>query len=429
MEKIDTCKKTVLPNGVTIVTQKETSFYSAVVGIWVKNGSRDENSHNNGISHFIEHMLFKGTPRRSPHDISKTIDAVGGELNAFTSRESSCYYARVLKEHLPIAVDLLSDIFLNSLFDAEELEKEREVILQEIRMVEDTPDDYIHDLLNKTFWPNSSIGMPVLGNVENVSSFNRAALLAFMKERYHPDNIIITAAGNIDHEQLVDFIGESFSSLSAGDSISSVNTSSAASEVTILNKDLEQIHFCIGSKGISDIDSNRYAAFILNTILGDGMGSRLFQEIREKKGLAYSVYSFLSSYIDCGMFGIYAGTGREHFSKILPIITAELNKLKSVKISPDDLSCAKQQLKGNMILGLENSDSRMQRLAHNEICFGRHISVEETIKNIENVSQEDVLSLARDFFVADSLNIALIGNIEEDAAINGFNKMKYGLNS
>ena len=424
MDQKDNCKKTVLPGGVPIITQTSSAFYSAVVGIWVKNGSRDEGAHKNGISHFIEHMLFKGTSKRNPHDIAKTIDAVGGELNAFTTRETSCYYVKVLKNHLPVAIDLLADIFLNSLFDADELEKEREVILQEIRMVEDTPDDYVHDLLSKTFWPDSSLGRPVLGNVADISGFKREDLIGFMKQRYCPSRIVITAAGNVEHERLVDELGQSFSSLPLGRPSIREDTPSFSSNVTVLKKNLEQVHFCFGTKGVSDTDPKRYVAYILNTILGDGMGSRLFQEIREKKGLAYSVYSYLSSYIDCGMLGIYVGTGPQHFLGVLHMITVELKKLKSDQISSDELCSAREQLKGNMILGLESSESRMQRLAHNEICFGRHLSMEETIRQIDAVSPEDVLALARELFGDECLNAALIGDVKEGSVMGGLDEMK-----
>ncbi|MBE9504184.1 MAG: insulinase family protein [Proteobacteria bacterium] len=428
MEKQDNYQKTVLDNGVTIVTQSDSSFYSATIGIWVKNGSRDEVPEKNGISHFIEHMMFKGTKKRSAHDIAKEIDSIGGDLNAFTTRETSCYYVKVLKDHIDFAIDLLSDIFLNSVIDAEDVEKERQVILQEIRMVEDTPDDYIHDLFSSTFWGDSSLGRPVLGRVENVSSFVKEDLISFIKDQYCSNRIIISVAGNVNHDHIVEKFRPSFSKLSKGSPEIARDIPTSTSNITVVNKALEQVHFCLGTEGVSDSDPRRYNAYILNAILGDGMSSRLFQEIREKNGLAYNIYSYLSSYDDCGFWGVYVGTGAENVDDVLQRISFELKKVKLNEISADELSSAKEQLKGNMILGLESSDSRMQRLAHNEICFGRHLSVEETINEIERVKSVDVLNLANELLTGKSLNIALIGSINEDTISEKINEMKKLLN-
>ena len=424
MEKQDNYQKSVLHNGVTIVTQSDSSFYSATVGIWVKNGSRNEVPEKNGISHFIEHMMFKGTQKRSAHDIAKEIDSIGGDLNAFTTRETSCYYVKVLKDHINIAIDLLSDIFLNSVIDAEEVEKERQVILQEIRMVEDTPDDYIHDLFSNTFWGDSSLGRPVLGSVANVSSFVKEDLIGFIKDQYCSNRIIVSVAGNVNHDHIVEKFRPSFSKLSKGSPQIARDVPGTTSNITVVNKDLEQVHFCLGTEGVSDSDPRRYSAYILNTILGDGMSSRLFQEIREKNGLAYNIYSYLSSYDDCGFFGIYAGTGTENVDDVLQMIFLELKKVKLNEVSVDEISAAKEQLKGNMVLGLESSDSRMQRLAHNEICFGRHLSVEETISEIERVKAVDVLNLANELFTGKSLNLALIGRVNEGTILEKINEMK-----
>lgn len=411
MDRFDRYKKSVLNNGISIVTEAERYFYSVTIGIWVKNGSRHESPRENGVSHFIEHMLFKGTEKRSALDIAKEIDSIGGVINAFTTREATCYYVKVMKEHLEKALDLLTDIFLNSLFDVTEFEREKEVILQEIRMVEDTPDDYIHDLFYETFWRDFPLGRPVIGSSETVSVLTSDDLIRYMKNAYTSDRIVIAASGNIDHDELTQRFHEDFSDIGRGGYFANAGVPVFSSNVALQKKRLEQVHLCLGTKGVSGTSDRRHAAYILNAVLGDGMSSRLFQEVRENRGLAYSVYSYLSSYEDAGLLGVYAGTSLKNLPEVLKIIVAELKRLKTEPLSEEELVSATEQIKGNIVLGLENSEARMQRLANNEIYFGRNIPVRELLKKIDGVTSADVLSLARELITQDSLNIAVLGNI------------------
>lgn len=425
MSKYMGYNKTVLDNGVTIVTDSDERFYSIALGIWVKCGSVDEESENNGVSHFIEHMFFKGTDKRSCADIAIEIDSLGGVLNAYTTRETTCYYAKVRKEHVHIAFDLLSDIFINSKLETDEIERERQVILQELMAGEDTPDDYIYDLFSEIFWSNSSLARPVIGTVKSVSSLTRDSMLNYMNDNYTPDRIIIAAAGDIDHVDLVKKVESLFFSINTSNNTRKDNVvHKMASNVMPVRKRLEQAHFCLGVHGISNTHPKRYAAYILNTILGSGMSSRLFQEIREKEGLAYSIYSFLSTYEGNGLLGIYAGTAPENVIKVCEMIVQEFQRLKSSPLSRSDLKMAKGQLKGNIVLGLECSESRMERVAGNEICFGRDITIEEVIENIESVSSQEILDLSNLLFQEETLNLSVLGNIKKGDIKAGFSKLK-----
>ena len=322
--------KTVLDNGIRIVSHEMPEHRSVSLGIWVENGSRHESEAENGLSHFIEHLLFKGTARRSAAQIAEEMDAVGGVLNAFTSKEHTCYYAKVLDENLPLAIDLLTDIFLHSSFEAEEIERERSVILQEISQAEDTPDDYVHDLFNLDFFKDHPIGRPICGREQTVNGFRREDILGFFRSRYQPRRVIVSAAGNFRHSALVDEIGARLGVVHGStdsDWALSVNGESApemGSGIFPHAKSLEQVHLCLGVAGISQAHPKRYIAYVLNTLLGGGMSSRLFQEIREKRGKAYSVYSFSSSYKDVGYFGVYAGTSLESTEEVVELIVKEL---------------------------------------------------------------------------------------------------------
>ena len=322
--------KTVLDNGIRIVSHEMPEHRSVSLGIWVENGSRHESETENGLSHFIEHLLFKGTARRSAAQIAEEMDAVGGVLNAFTSKEHTCYYAKVLDENLPLAIDLLTDIFLHSSFEAEEIERERSVILQEISQAEDTPDDYVHDLFNLDFFKDHPIGRPICGREQTVNGFSREDILGFFKSRYQPRRVIVSAAGNFRHSALVDEIGARLGVVHDSgnpDQALSANGESApemGSGIFPHAKSLEQVHLCLGVAGISQAHPKRYIAYVLNTLLGGGMSSRLFQEIREKRGKAYSVYSFSSSYKDVGYFGVYAGTSLASTEEVVELIVKEL---------------------------------------------------------------------------------------------------------
>lgn len=406
-------QKSVLDNGIRVITERIPTVHSATIGFWVENGSRHEKLAQNGISHFIEHMLFKGTARRSALDIAKEVDSVGGALNGFTSREFSCYYAKVLAKKLPMAVDLLSDIVLHSVFDPEEMEKERRVILQEIHMQEDTPDDQIHDLFSQRFWYDHPLGYPVLGNSDTVDSFSRDALLAFLETRYCGENILICAAGNLEHEQIVEAIGSAFSRVVPGDREKNSPFATPRRGISVEDKELEQAHLCLGTRALAQDHPQRYEAYLLNTILGGSMSSRLFQKVREEQGLAYSVYSYLNCHSDTGALVLYAGTSPGDALKVLRIMLGELHRLRLEPVAAEELQAAKEQLKGNLLLSMESSDNRMTRLAKNEIYLGRQGSLKEVLSGINQVTREGLQSLAQEILRDEYLNLQVIGKAEE----------------
>ncbi len=391
-------RKTVLDNGIRVITEQIPYLRSVSIGIWVATGSRDEHPRENGISHFIEHLLFKGTEKRTAFDIAKEIDSVGGTLNAFTGREYTCFYAKVIDKNLPLAIDLLSDIFLHSLMDLKDVEKERMVILQEIKMVEDTPDDYIHDLFNRVYWGEHPLGFPIYGTSELVQSFHRDQLYQFFRHNYPPDRIIICAAGNLVHHEVVDLIDATFGQILKSGNPRTRSKPDPISTTNIRKRDLEQVHFCLGTRGLQYDHSLRYTSYVLNTVLGGGMSSRLFQEIRENRGLAYSVYSYLPTYIDAGLVVVYAGTNESSFQEVIELILKEFDRLKKEPLKNGELETAKEQLKGNLLLSLESSDNLMTRLAKNEIYFQTHLPVEMILKGISEVKEETVQQLANDIF-------------------------------
>jgi len=391
-------QRTVLDNGIRVITEKIPYLRSVSIGVWVMIGSRDEQPDENGISHFIEHLLFKGTEKRTAFDIAKEIDSVGGTLNAFTGREYTCFYAKVIDHNLPLAIDLLSDIFLNSVMDLKDVEKERMVILQEIKMVEDTPDDYVHDLFNRVCWGDHPLGFPIYGNSELVQSFQRDQLYRFFKENYPPDRIIVCAAGNLEHQEVVDLIDETFGKIPKSNKTRTRSKPDPISTTNVWKRDLEQVHFCLGTKGLQYNHSLRFASYVLNTILGGGMSSRLFQEIRENRGLAYSVYSYLPTYIDAGLVVVYAGTNEGAFQEVIDLVLKEFKRLKNEPLKHEELETAKEQLKGNLLLSLESSDNLMTRLAKNEIYFKSYLPVATILKGIDEVKEETVQRLAGDIF-------------------------------
>ncbi len=406
-------QKTTLENGIRVVTEKISGAHSVTVGIWVECGSRHEKLHEHGISHFVEHMLFKGTERRSALDIAREIDSVGGVLNAFTGREYCCYYAKVLARKLPLAVDILSDIALNSVFDLDEIEKERKVILQEICMVEDTPDDLVHDLFSHNFWKNHPLGFPILGTQDSVNRIFREGLVRFMAERYCGNDILVCAAGNLDHEAILNQISEAFNNL--GECRCPIEPSLPRHErgVHVVEKDLEQVHLCLGSLAVPQTHPDRYATYLLNNILGGSMSSRLFQKIREELGLAYSTYSYLNCHSDAGALVLYAGTSPDAAREVLSVMLKELRELKTEPVSEDELHATKEQLKGHLLLSMESSDNRMTRLAKNEIYLGRQLSLREVIRNFDLVTRDDLLRVA-DFTLKDEcLHLQVVGKIRE----------------
>jgi predicted Zn-dependent peptidase len=391
-------QKTILENGIKVITEEIPYLKSVSTGVWAITGSRDEQPHENGIAHFIEHLLFKGTERRTAFDIAKEIDSVGGTLNAFTGREYTCYYAKVIDQNFPLAIDLLSDIFLHPLIEVNDVEKERMVILQEIKMVEDTPDDYIHDLFNRAYWKNHPLGLPICGTTENVQSFNREQIYQYFKKSYPPDRVIICAAGNLEHQEVVGQVHKTFGQIPRSNQSLERSRPDSVSTTDIWKRDLEQVHICLGTRGLPYNHSLRFASYVLNTILGGGMSSRLFQEIRENRGLAYSVYSYLPAYIDTGLFVVYAGTSEESYQEVIDLILKQFKRLTNETFKNGELETAKEHLKGNLLLSLESSDSLMTRLAKNEIYFGSYIPVEQILSGIEAVKEEDVHQLACELF-------------------------------
>jgi predicted Zn-dependent peptidase len=407
-------RKTVLDNGIKIITEKLPYFQSITFGIWVMTGSRHENKEENGISHFIEHMLFKGTEKRGASDIAREIDSVGGILNAFTSKEYTCLYVKVLDRHLDLAIDLLLDIFLNSNFKPEEAERERGVILQEIRMVEDTPDENIQDMFSQSFFKDHPLSYPILGSLHSVRRISRKKLLSCFTGSYHqPSHIIVSAAGKIEHEKLVDKVASVLASYPHEELTPPENSFHPSAVFFIRPKKLEQVHICLGTKGLSQVHPSRFTSYLLNTILGGGMSSRLFQEIREKRGLAYTVYSYQSSYRDTGLFTIYMGVGEDSAEQAISLVIQELKRLREEPVPDAELQAAKEQLKGNLLLASENTDNRMTRLAKSEIYFNKFVTVEEVLKNIDKTKSEEVGNLAREIFNSEYLSLAVLGPVNK----------------
>ncbi len=404
--------KSVLSNGVRVLSEPMPQVVSATIGIWVENGSRYEQPAENGVSHFIEHLLFKGTKTRTAAQIAEQVDAVGGVLNAFTGKEYTCYYAKVLGADLAMATDLLADIFLDSVFDPAEIERERQVVLQEISQAEDTPDDLIHDLFNENYWAGHPLSLPIFGSQRTVNAINRELLTSFMAARYRAGRVFIAAAGMVDHDALVKRCERLFAPV-AGDGRPD-KTSPATERPGVLNqeKKLEQAHLCIGGPAISYTDDLRYAAYVLNTAVGGGMSSRLFQEVREKRGRVYSIYSFMSPFIDCGYFAVYAGTNPEWVDEVIEVTLGELRKVAREGLKPNELERARSQIKGNMLLGMESTDARMNLLARNEIYYRRYITLDEVAAGIERVSNDQIVELANICIQPDRMGMVLLGDLK-----------------
>jgi predicted Zn-dependent peptidase len=407
-----------LSNGQRVVLEKIPTVRSVSFGIWVKTGSRNERQEDNGISHFIEHMLFKGTERHSAKDIADVFDGIGGNVNAFTTKEYTCYYAKVLDEHLPIAVDILADMFFHSAMDSTELEKERNVILEEISMYDDTPDDLVHDLLAKATYENHPLGYTILGSESNLLAMDSDRLKGYMSERYNIGSTVISVAGNVD-ESVFDLLEKNFGSFTNEGTEPETEPPVFHSGALFHNKKTEQNHICLSLPGCSLKDDRLYAMILLNNAIGGGMSSRLFQEIREKRGLAYSVYSYHTSYIDSGAFTIYTGTAPKQTEEVLKVTMEVLEELLSKGMPESELRRGKEQMKGSLILSLESTSSRMNRIGKNEMMLGQHYTLDETIARIEAVSLEDVERLARDLFTHE-FALAMVG--QSDKAIEGFRR-------
>jgi predicted Zn-dependent peptidase len=400
----DVYKKTVLPNGIRVVTEEIPHVRSVSVGLWFETGSRNETPENNGISHFIEHMVFKGTKNRSVKEIAQSIESVGGYHNAFTSKEHTCYYARVLDEHVELAIDVLSDLALNPLFPAKELEKEKGVVLEELKQIEDDPDDIIHDYFEKAIYGEHPLGMPVIGTEKSVKNFNRRQLLQYCKQHYTADNLVVAVAGNVRHDTVINLVNKYVSGLKRS-SVQRIPVTSGDFTVStnriLMERPIQQAHICIGGVAYGIKDKRRHALQVLNTLLGEGMSSLLFQNIREKYGFTYSIYSYHNMLIDTGSFGVYVGTDKKHIDKCIELVWKELNDLRRKPISQKDLTRTKDQLKGSMMLGLENIPNRMIRLGNSELYFGELTSLNDIIQHIDAVTVENVLEVAQDLFKED----------------------------
>ena len=405
---------TTLDNGVRIVTQNIGYMHTVTTGIWVANGTRHESPVDNGVAHFIEHMLFKGTKRRSTHQITREIDSMGGILNAFTGHEYVCYYAKVLAKFLPGAADLLADIFLNSTFPADEIERERKVVLQEIKMRDDSPEEFIHDRFHQNFWHGQLVGMPILGSEETVTNLTRTSILSHKDSRYRPQDIIIAAAGNVRHNELVALLAPLFSGLSSQWHPQSMDEFPAAEKrLNLIEREMEQTLVCLGTRSLRYDHQDRYALFLLTTILGGGMSSRLFQEVREKKGLAYSVYSYVISHMDSGALVVYAGTEKGHCLEVIDIAQREMSRLVNEKVPQDELDAAREQLKGKTLMSLESSDSLMTRLAKNEIYHQKQQSIEDIISNYDSVSSNDIQRVSQELIKSEYLHLEAMGQVAD----------------
>lgn len=405
-------KKAYLSNGIPVVMAVMKEFRSVSIGIWVKTGSRFEAPHENGISHFLEHLFFKGTTNRSQKEIAMEIDSMGGELNAFTSKETTTFYIRVLDQFLEKGIELLSDIFLNAVFPEEEIEKEKSIIKEEIKLVEDTPDDYIHDLFHQTVWDDSGLGQPILGRRDTIKTFTRERLLNYKKRFYGTKDIIISCAGNFNFKILLSILNRYFGTMNEGSDPPEIITPEFNYKKNVHKKDLSEVHLCLGVKAPELSSPYRYHLSIVNAILGGGVSSRLFQEIREKRGLAYSIYSFVQGYLDTGLWGVYAGTSKKRYQEVIDLIIEELTRLKDT-ITEEELRKTKDQIKGNMILGLESTGSTMTYLARQEIYYKRYISIEETIKKIEGITLSDIRDFLERIVQRDRFAITLLGPVKE----------------
>ncbi len=402
-------KKTYLKNGVRIISEKLEHLKSVSMGIWIGSGSRDEDAALSGISHFIEHMVFKGTRRRSGIQIAKEFDAIGGLSNAFTGKEYTCYHARVLNRHFDVCIDLLGDIVLNPTFNPVDLERERQVVLQEISMVEDTPDDMIHELLSRSFWSGHPLGMSVLGSDETVSEIDRDRMIRHMGLAYVPETTIVTAAGCVDHDELVERFLPLFEPLGSGRGLPVRSNPEPHGEASCHEKDLEQVHICIGGFAPSQKDDSRFACSVFNTILGGNMSSRLFQEIRENRALAYSVFSFVVSYQDAGLLGVYAATDPGQVNDLLSSVQSEIRKLCRGELSRADLEAAREYLIGSMHLSAESPDHLMSRLAKNEFLFGRPVTCSEVESRLREVEMDDVVQAASEAFLQHPVSLVTLG--------------------
>lgn len=408
-------EKLTLKNGVRLVYEKIPHIHSVAVGIWVGTGSRWETVENNGVSHILEHMLFKGTSKRTAKQIAESIDDIGGQINAFTGKECTCYYTKTLDTHLDIAMDVLSDMFFNSNLSVNDLDVEKKVIIEEISMYEDTPEELVHDILCETIWKKDSLGYTILGTAESVKAASPDTLRDYMKKYYVPSNVVISVAGNFDEKNLEDMVRNLFENWKGPKvDVSELGIAEFHTDHAMRWKDIEQVHLCLGMEGIEHGNEDLYTLLAINNLFGGGMSSRLFQKIREEKGLVYSIYSYPSSYKSAGMFTICAGMNAEFLETVIDLSLAEIRTLKEHGLTKDEISRAKEQLKGNYILGLESTSSRMNSIGKSELLLGKMYSPSEVLKKIEQIDQERVNDVINRVFNVDKMSAAVVGNIKED---------------
>jgi len=412
VQEVRNIRRQVLPHGLIVITEQMQHIRSASIGIWLETGSRDEDAHWNGISHFIEHMVFKGTKHRTAEQIARQVDSIGGNMDAFTAKECICFNVKVLDEHVPIALEILSDLVLHPVFDSQDITRERGVILEEIKMDQDNPDYLVHEIFTQNFWKDHPLGRPILGTKETVKRFERQPVLDAYGHHFSPGNIIVSAAGNLDHDRFVDLVIQHFDHMKPVKNGLHSAVPKVVPRIVLRNKKaLEQVQLCIGVPSYAIAHEKRHASYILNTLLGGGMSSRLFQNIRERQGLAYSIYSDLNPYRDTGCLAVYAGTSRESAAKVVRSVVSEFRKLKAEPVPEEELRRSKDQLKGSLMLSLESSTARMSNLARQEMYFDRFYDLDELIEKIEAVTTEDLQSLANEFFHTELIAVTALGNL------------------
>jgi len=407
-------KLETLSNGVRIISEYIPYVKSVSLGIWIGTGSRNESKSNSGISHFIEHMLFKGTESRSARDIAEAIDSIGGQINAFTGKEYTCYYTKTLDEHIDIAVDILSDMFFHSKFDVNDINTERKVILEEINMYEDSPEELVHDVLLETVWADDSLGYPILGTMDSLKDIKRENILSYMDSYYTPSNVVIAVAGNFDYDKMFRLVAAKFENWRSKNSFEqSYCKADFKHQAAVKKKDTEQTHVCIGFEGVEQGNESIYELLVVNNIFGGGMSSRLFQKIREEKGLAYSVYSYPSAYQNAGLFTIYAGMNPAQTEEVIKMILDEVHTLVAHKLTPEEISKSKEQLKGNYILGLESISSRMNSIGKSELLMRKVKTPEEILERINSITVESVNEMIDRVFNTSKISIAAVGAIDD----------------
>ena len=405
--------RTTLPNGLRVVTEPMPHVRSVSIGVWIGSGARRENVPQNGISHFIEHMVFKGTANRSAEDIARIIDSTGGHLDAYTAKELVSYNTKVIDDHLPIAFDVLSDLVLRPMFRPEDIEKEKGVILEELKMEVDNPEYLVHETFFRSFWRNHPLGRSILGTKATIASFDEATVRTYFSDVYVPSNIVITAAGRITHQQIVDYAARYFGALPPGSPAESDRCPEPGTPLVLKKKrSLEQVHLCIGVPAYPIAHERRFGCYVLSTLLGGGMSSRLFQNVREKHGLAYSIFSELNLYRDTGCLAVYSGTSTENVRKVVGMVADEFRSLYNDRVPDEELRRAKDHLKGSLALSLESTSARMSNIARQELFFGRFFSVDEMVESIEAVTAEEIRGIAQDFFAGKQMGVTVLGRLD-----------------